>query len=194
MSGALNRTAGTASPIAIGGPSTLRLNILRQHSQTFPTPMGGGFDYAEAFKIPRFGGGEEGSHPADDGLAGLVARRLWPLRTALHSQWPGTARAPTARPTAGVGAARGTQRFASPLNSWPDNANLDKARAASLAHQAKVWRQLSLGRSYDTCWQTSLSSPWASRTLLASAGGSRRCVGAGGRHYYWGPEAEWAGR
>jgi catalase-peroxidase len=88
-------------------------------------PDGRGFDYAEAFQSWTYHA-LKADLKADDRQPGLVAGRLRPLRPC-SSAWPGTRRhLPHADGRGGAGT--GKQRFA-PLNSWPDNGNLDKAAA-----------------------------------------------------------------
>ncbi|KAI7533719.1 Catalase-peroxidase, partial [Hortaea werneckii] len=106
-------------------PQDLRLNILRQHTPV-TNPFGEEFSYSEAFKKLDYNGLKKDLHtlmtdsqpmwPADFGhYGGFFIRMAW------HSA--GTYRVYDGR----GGGGQGQQRFA-PLNSWPDNANLDKAR------------------------------------------------------------------
>ncbi|MBI2240545.1 MAG: catalase/peroxidase HPI [Magnetospirillum gryphiswaldense] len=106
-------------------PKALNLDILHQHDKK-TDPMGAGFDYAQAVKTLDFAGLKKDLHavmtdsqdwwPADWGhYGGLMIRMTW------HAA--GSYRIADGRGGAGTG----NQRFA-PLNSWPDNANLDKAR------------------------------------------------------------------
>jgi catalase-peroxidase len=103
--------------------------------------MGEDFDYAKAFKRLDLDAVIEGPACPDDRLAGLVAGRLRPLRPffirmAWHSA--GTYRVADGR----GGGARQQQRFA-PLNSWPDNGNLDKARRLLWPIKQKYGRKIS---------------------------------------------------
>ena len=124
-------SAATSKPSAGSGtrntdwwPNQLKLNVLRQHS-SLSNPMGQNFDYAEAFKTLDL-------EALKQDLFALMtdSQKWWPadyghygpffIRMAWHSA--GTYRIADGRGGAGAG----TQRFA-PLNSWPDNVNLDKA-------------------------------------------------------------------
>jgi catalase-peroxidase len=151
-------------------------------------PMGEDFDYAEAFNSLDYDALKEDLHalmtdsqdwwPADYGhYGGLFIRMAW------HSA--GTYRIHDGR----GGGASGSQRFA-PLNSWPDNANLDKARRLLWPIKKKYGRKIS----------------WADLMLLAGnvaleSMGFETYGFAGGREdiwepeedIYWGPEAEWLG-
>jgi len=168
-------------------PNRLRLNILRQHS-SLTDPMGPGFDYAEEFKkldlaavkkdIFELMTTSQDWWPADYGHYGPLF-----IRMAWHSA--GTYRVHDGRGGAGTG----NQRFA-PVNSWPDNANLDKARRLLWPIKQKYGKQLS----------------WADLMILAGncaleSMGFKTFGFAGGRadiwepeeDIYWGAEAEWLG-
>ena len=123
--GALQKGAGSGPRNTDWWPNQLKLNILRQHAD-LSNPMDKSFDYAAAFKSLDYDALKKDLFnlmttsqdwwPADYGHYGPFF-----IRMAWHSA--GTYRIADGR----GGAGSGTQRFA-PLNSWPDNANLDKAR------------------------------------------------------------------
>ena len=127
VTGAVNKhSAGTGGTKNINWwPNQLKLNILRQHS-SLSNPMGEEFNYAKEFKSLDLQAIKKDLHklmtdsqdwwPADFGHYGPLF-----IRMAWHSA--GTYRTGDGR----GGAGSGQQRFA-PLNSWPDNVNLDKAR------------------------------------------------------------------
>ena len=187
MSGALNPTAGSGFSNRDWWPKQLRLNILRQHSN-LSNPMGEDFDYAEAFEsldleavkkdLTALMTDSQEWWPADYGHYGPLF-----IRMAWHSA--GTYRTADGRGGGGTGA----QRFA-PLNSWPDNANLDKARLLLWPIKKKYGDKIS----------------WADLMILAGnvaleSMGFKTFGFAGGRvdvwepeeDIYWGPEAEWLG-
>lgn len=168
-------------------PQQLRLELLSQHSGK-SDPMGAGFDYAEAFKSLDL-------QAVKDDLARLMtdSQEWWPadfghygplfVRMAWHSA--GTYRIGDGR----GGAGRGQQRFA-PLNSWPDNVSLDKARRLLWPVKQKYGRKIS----------------WADLMILAGnvaleSMGFKTFGFAGGRadtwepdqDVYWGDEKTWLG-
>jgi catalase-peroxidase len=154
-------------------PEQLNLKMLHQNS-ALSDPMGAGFDYAEAFKSLDLDAVKEDLHalmtdsqdwwPADYGhYGGLFIRMAW------HSA--GTYRIFDGR----GGASSGSQRFA-PLNSWPDNANLDKARRLLWPIKQKYGRKIS--------WADLMINRWDARRSASPAGartsGSRKRTSTGG--------------
>jgi len=168
-------------------PNQLNLKILHQHS-SLSNPMGDGFNYAEEFKKLDLDAVKKDLYalmtdsqewwPADYGhYGGLFIRMAW------HSA--GTYRMGDGR----GGASRGSQRLA-PLNSWPDNVNLDKARRLLWPIKQKYGRKIS----------------WADLMILAGncaldSMGLKTFGFAGGRvdvwepeeDIYWGSESKWLG-
>ena len=166
-------------------PNQVNLKVLHQHSD-LSDPMGKEFDYANEFKSLDLNGVIKDLHalmtdsqdwwPADFGhYGGLFIRMAW------HSA--GTYRIGDGRGGAGAG----QQRFA-PLNSWPDNVNLDKARRLLWPIKQKYGRKIS----------------WADLMILAGNvaledmgfktfgfGGGRADVWEPEEEVYWGPEGTW---
>ena len=168
-------------------PNQLKLNILRQHS-ALSNPMGETFNYAEAFKsldlailkkdILDVMTTSQDWWPADYGTyAGLFIRLAW------HSA--GTYRIADGRGGSGFG----TQRFA-PLNSWPDNANLDKARLLLWPLKKKYGNKISWADLMILAGNCALES--AGFETFGFAGG-REDVWEPNEDIYWGSEREWLG-
>jgi catalase-peroxidase len=168
-------------------PNQLNLKILHQHSPK-SNPMGEEFDYAEEFKKLDFDALKKDLHalmtdsqewwPADYGhYGGLFIRMAW------HSA--GTYRIHDGR----GGASSGTQRFA-PLNSWPDNANLDKARRLLWPIKQKYGRKISWADLMILAGNVALES-MGFKTF--GFGGGREDVWEPEGDIYWGPETEWLG-
>ena len=179
--------AGGGTTVRDWWPNKLRLDILRQHSAK-SDPMGEEFDYAEEFKTLDYDALKADLHalmtdsqdwwPADFGHYGPLF-----IRMAWHSA--GTYRIGDGRGGGGTG----SQRFA-PVNSWPDNVNLDKARRLLWPIKQKYGRKIS----------------WADLMILAGnvaleSMGFKTFGFAGGREdvwepeldIYWGAEDTWLG-
>jgi catalase-peroxidase len=166
-------------------PNQLNIKVLHQNTP-MSDPMGEGFDYAEEFKsldldavIADLHGLMTDSQdwwPADYGhYGGLFIRMAW------HSA--GTYRIQDGR----GGATSGTQRFA-PLNSWPDNGNLDKARRLLWPIKQKYGRKLSWADLMVLAGNVALES-MGFKTF--GFGGGRVDVWEPEEDIYWGPETEW---
>ena len=194
MSGGCPVTGANANHAAGGGrnnrdwwPNSLNLNVLRQHS-SLVNPMGAEFNYADEFKSLNL-------NDVKQDLFALMtdSQEWWPadyghygpffIRMAWHVA--GTYRTGDGR----GGSSQGLQRFA-PTNSWPDNANLDKARRLLWPVKQKYGRKIS----------------WADLFILAGNcahesmglkpfgfGGGREDVWQPAEDIYWGAEAEWMG-
>lgn len=186
-SGAIRFTTETRRSNKDWWPKMLNLGILRQHS-SLADPMGEGFNYAEEFKSLDYDAlkkdladlmtDSKDWWPADFGhYGGLFIRMTW------HSA--GTYRIGDGR----GGGGRGQQRFA-PLNSWPDNVSLDKARRLLWPIKQKYGRKIS----------------WADLMILAGNvaletmgfktfgfGGGRADVWEADEDVYWGSETTWLG-
>jgi catalase-peroxidase len=185
--GAMRHTQAGALSNRHWWPKQLNLQILHQHS-ALSNPMDTGFDYAAEFKKLDLAAVKK-----DLEIALTTSQDWWPadyghygpliIRMAWHSA--GTYRIADGR----GGACSGTLRFA-PLNSWPDNANLDKARRLLWPVKQKYGRSIS----------------WADLMILAGnvaleSMGFKTFGFAGGRDdvwepegdIFWGPESEWLG-
>ena len=166
-------------------PNQLNLQVLHQHS-SLSNPLGGAFDYAKAFKSLDLQAVIKDLHalmtdsqdwwPADFGhYGGLFIRMAW------HSA--GTYRIADGR----GGGGRGQQRFA-PVNSWPDNANLDKARRLLWPIKQKYGQKLSWADLIILTGNVALES-MGFKTF--GFGGGRVDTWEPDQDIYWGPEGKW---
>ena len=185
LSGDQKKTAGRGTSNRDWWPNELKLNILRQNAPK-SNPMGDEFDYAEAFNSVDFAAlkqdvidlmtDSQDWWPADYGhYGGFMIRMAW------HSA--GTYRVGDGR----GGAASGNQRFA-PLNSWPDNGNLDKARLLLWPVKKKYGNKISwadLMILAGNCALESMGFP-----TFGFAGG-REDVWEPEQDIYWGSETGW---
>ncbi len=168
-------------------PNHLNIRILHQHAPA-SDPMGAAFDYAAEFKTLDLAAVKQDLYalmtdsqdwwPADYGHYGPFF-----IRMAWHSA--GTYRIGDGRGGAGAG----TQRFA-PLNSWPDNANLDKARRLLWPIKQKYGRKLSWADLMILAGNCALES-MGFKTF--GFGGGRADVWEPEEDIYWGPEDSWLG-
>jgi catalase-peroxidase len=166
-------------------PNQLKLNILHQHS-SLSDPMGEQFNYAKEFKsldlnavikdLTALMTDSQDWWPADYGHYGPFF-----IRMAWHSA--GTYRIADGRGGAGTGA----QRFA-PLNSWPDNGNLDKARRLLWPVKQKYGRKLSWADLMILAGNVALDS-MGFKTF--GFGGGREDIWEPEEDIYWGPESKW---
>ena len=184
--------AGAAKHTIAGGPlnadwwpNQLKLSILHQHSAK-SDPMGEAFNYAEEFKkldldalvkdLTALMTDSQDWWPADWGhYGGLMIRMAW------HAA--GTYRIQDGRGGAGTG----NQRFA-PLNSWPDNGNLDKARRLLWPIKQKYGRQISWADLFILAGNVALESMGFKTFGFA---GGRADIWEPEEDIYWGAEREW---
>jgi catalase-peroxidase len=185
--GALKQSAGGGTTNRDWWPNQLRLNVLRQRS-SLSDPMDVKFDYAKEFKsldlnavkkdIFNLMTTSQDWWPADYGHYGPFF-----IRMAWHSA--GTYRISDGR----GGAGSGTQRF-EPLNSWPDNANLDKARLLLWPVKQKYGKKISWADLMILTGNCALES-MGFKTF--GFGGGREDVWEPEQDVYWGSEKEWLG-
>jgi catalase-peroxidase len=180
-----HRTAATGTSSQDWWPNQLKLNILHQRS-SLSDPMGAAFNYAEAFKSLDL-------NAVKKDLAALMtaSQDWWPadfghygpffVRMAWHSA--GTYRTGDGR----GGAGSGNQRFA-PLNSWPDNVNLDKARRLIWPIKQKYGRTISWADLMILAGNVALES-MGLKTFGFSGG--REDIWAPEEDVYWGSETTW---
>jgi catalase-peroxidase len=185
LNGELKQSAGGGMRNRDWWPNQLNLSILRQHS-SLSNPMGESFNYAEEFKsldydavkkdIVELMTTSQDWWPADYGHYGPFF-----IRMAWHSA--GTYRIADGRGGAGAG----TQRFA-PLNSWPDNGNLDKARLLLWPIKKKYGKKLSWADLMIMAGNCALES-MGFKTF--GFGGGREDVWEPEEDIYWGSEGKW---
>jgi catalase-peroxidase len=185
--GALKQSAGGGTSNRDWWPNLLKLNILRQHS-TLSNPMDKGFKYADEFKkldlkalkkdIVALMTTSQSWWPADYGHYGPLF-----IRMAWHSA--GTYRISDGRGGAGAG----QQRF-EPLNSWPDNANLDKARLLLWPLKKKYGNKISWADLMVLAGNCALESMGFKTFGFA---GGREDVWEPQEDVYWGSESAWLG-
>jgi catalase-peroxidase len=180
-------TAGSGTTNKDWWPNQLRLDLLSQHSNK-SNPLGEKFNYAEEFKkldfqalkadLNKLMTDSQDWWPADFGnYAGLMIRMAW------HSA--GTYRVGDGR----GGAGRGQQRFA-PLNSWPDNVSLDKARRLLWPIKQKYGQKISWADLMILAGNVALENT-GFRTF--GFAGGREDVWEPDQDVYWGRETKWLG-
>ncbi|MDO1500923.1 catalase/peroxidase HPI [Winogradskyella maritima] len=187
MGGVQKNTAGHGTTNRDWWPNELKLNVLRQNAKK-SDPMGEDFNYKEAFNSLDFKSlkqdvidlmtDSQDWWPADYGhYGGFMIRMAW------HSA--GTYRIGDGR----GGASSGTHRFA-PLNSWPDNGNLDKARLLLWPIKKKYGRNISWADLMILAGNCALESMGFETFGFA---GGREDVWEPEQDIYWGSETEWLG-
>ena len=182
-----SHVAGGGTSVQEWWPNRLQLDILRQHS-TKSDPMGEDFDYAKEFESLDLAAVKRDLHelmtdsqewwPADFGHYGPLF-----IRMAWHSA--GTYRIGDGRGGGGTG----TQRFA-PVNSWPDNVNLDKARRLLWPIKQKYGRKISWADLMILAGNVALES-MGFETF--GFGGGREDLWEPEKDIYWGNEQTWLG-
>lgn len=182
---AQKKSAGAGTRNSDWWPNQLKLNILRQNSP-LSNPMGSEFNYAEAFNSLNL---EAVKKDIFDLMT--TSQEWWPadyghygpffIRMAWHSA--GTYRIADGRGGAGFG----TQRFA-PLNSWPDNANLDKARLLLWPIKQKYGKKISWADLMILTGNCALESMGLKTFGFA---GGRADVWEPAEDIYWGTEGKW---
>ena len=187
LHGALTRNGGEGTSNREWWPNQLNLSILHQH-QPVSNPMDPDFNYVEQFKKLDYAAlkkdltdlmtDSQDWWPADWGhYGGLFIRMTW------HAA--GTYRIADGR----GGGSTGNQRFA-PINSWPDNGNLDKARRLLWPIKQKYGNSISWADLFILAGNVALES-MGFKTF--GFGGGREDIWAPEEDIYWGKEAEWLG-